>query len=69
MKGPTPATKKRTTHKRTKGFLRFQSDMFARMAVSTGFACTGSSFVHCRALISGFLAIKNHFWFHPLLDL
>ncbi len=34
VKGPTPLTKKRNEHKRTKGFLRFQSDMFPRMAVS-----------------------------------
>ncbi len=34
VKGPTPLTNKRNVHKRTKGFLRFQSDMFPRMAVS-----------------------------------
>jgi hypothetical protein len=33
-KGPTPINTKKNVHKRTKGFLRFQSDMFPRMAVS-----------------------------------
>jgi len=34
VKGPTPLNKKRNVHKRTKGFLRFQADLFPRMAVS-----------------------------------
>ncbi len=38
VRGPKPLTNKRNAQRAPKGFLRFQSDMFARMNVSISFA-------------------------------